>query len=229
VNSTKRMVVGAAFLLLLVIAHRSGLHHLITLQTLKDNAQWLHALVQQQYAVAFITYGILFSLVTFFLLPFTILLTLAAGYLFGAIPGAALIIVSATLGTAGSFLVTRYLIGNSIQRLYKEQLASVNKELQQYGAWYIIILELLPTPYLFFDLLAGLTTIPLYTYIWATAVGITPGTVLYTTAGEQLHKIQSMRDILSWPFIILILILVVLTLCSLYVYRRMFPQKNEKH
>ena len=66
------------------------------------------------------------------------------------------------------------------------------------GASYLLTLRLIPVfPFFLINFLAGLTKVPLRTFLWTTSLGIIPGTVVFAFAGQQLGSINSPADILS--------------------------------
>jgi pyruvate/2-oxoglutarate dehydrogenase complex dihydrolipoamide dehydrogenase (E3) component len=71
-------------------------------------------------------------------------------------------------------------------------------------------LRLVPAiPFFVINLIAGLTQIRVWTFIWVSAIGMLPTTIIYVNAGNQLMSIKSAADLLSWP---LVLALVALAL-----------------
>lgn len=47
------------------------------------------------------------------------------------------------------------------------------------------------------NVFAGLTRVPMRTFVWTTSVGIFPGTLIYAYAGQQLRIIKDVGDIFS--------------------------------
>ena len=74
-------------------------------------------------------------------------------------------------------------------------------------------MQILPaTPTFLINALGGLTTVSLWTFIWTTSIGILPGSLVYTFAGQQLGKIESVKEILSWHLILVLILLSVLAI-----------------
>lgn len=106
--------------------------------------------------------------------------------------------MSATIGAVLAFLFSRYLVGTWIHNKYHEKLSRFNQELTQHGSRYLLTLRFIPLfPFFLINIFAGLTKIPLKTFIWTTSLGIFPGSLVYSFAGSQLTNITSVKDVLS--------------------------------
>ncbi|NJL59874.1 MAG: TVP38/TMEM64 family protein [Desulfobacteraceae bacterium] len=93
-------------------------------------------------------------------IPGATLLTLIGGFLFGKWWGTLYVNVGATSGAMLAFLLSRYLLGETLQQKYDRQLKTMNHELEKNGVWYILSLRLLPVfPFFLINLVAGLTRI----------------------------------------------------------------------
>ena len=119
----------------------------------------------------------------------------------------------ATVGAVIVFCLVRYYAHDWIQKKYAVRLESFNREWDRNGHWYLLSMQLLPfTPTPFINLLAGLTTISLWTFVWTTYVGILPGTLVYTLIGTQLYKITSVDELMSCSLFILFVLAALLVL-----------------
>ena len=145
--------------------------------------------------------------------PGAIVLTLVGGFLFG-VPLAALYVnVGATLGAVIALLVSRHLAGSWIQGRYAEQLESLNRAIERHGVSYLMALRILPIfPFFAVNYLAGLTRIPLKTFIWTTSLGMLPGSLIYAYAGLQLGSINRPEDIFSAKILTALALLTFFTL-----------------
>ena len=99
-------------------------------------------------------------------------------------------------------------LGAKLQEKYADKLARFNKELQENGYSYLLTLRFIPLfPFWMINLFAGLTNIPLRTYAWTTAVGIFPGSFVYTFMGSRLNDINSPKDLLSFEILLAFVLL----------------------
>lgn len=198
----------------------TDISYYISINELKLYHTQLQNFVRDQYLFAVLVYIIFFALITMFFIPITVILTIASGFLFGALLGAAYTIIAATLGGVLTFLMVRYSLGAWVQQRYAHELVQFNKLVQEGGANYLLSLQFLPmTPSFFINIFAGMTKIGLWTFIWTTAVGIFPGTVLYTFAGKQLVGIEQVSDIFSFNMMLIFIFLALLAILPIAVKR----------
>jgi uncharacterized membrane protein YdjX (TVP38/TMEM64 family) len=188
----------ALFIGLVIALRLSPLGSALTFENLKAHREELLALVRGHSlasAAVFVAGYIVFTALS---APGAIWLSLAGGFLFGALPAALLIVISATIGASLSFLIARHLLGNRLQERYSAQLAAFNREMHRNGARYLLSLRLIPLfPFFLVNFLSGLTNVTLRTFLWTTAFGIIPGAAVFAYAGAQLGTISSPSEILS--------------------------------
>jgi uncharacterized membrane protein YdjX (TVP38/TMEM64 family) len=209
----KQLVILVIVIAVIVALRLSGLGDKLTLANLKTNADRLETYVAQNYLVAAISYIVIYIAVTGFSIPGATIMTLAGGFLFGTIPAALYVNVGATAGATLAFLFARYLAGRWLQSKYAEKLAHFNDELARNGPSYLLTLRFIPIfPFWLINICAGLTNIPVRTFVWTTSVGILPGSLVYTYAGRQLATIESVNDIFTTRILIAFLLLAVLAL-----------------
>ena len=111
---------------------------------------------------------------------------LAAGAIFGAIMGTVYANIAATIGATLAFLVTRYLLHDTVMRKFGDRLEKLNKELETRGLNYLLFLRLVPIfPFFLINLAAGLTRLPLRTFVIGTMLGDHPRAVSSTATPGQ--------------------------------------------
>ena len=182
-----------------VVAIRSSpAGHLLSFENLKREQIVLLAWVQQHSVLSVAAFIALYIIVTAVSIPGAAVLTMAGGSVFGAVATTLYVNIGATTGAALAFLAARYLLGNWLQAKYGDKLLPFNREMNSNGARYLLGLRLLPVfPFFLINLLAGLTRVPVRTFLWTTAIGIIPGTAVYAFAGQELAAIGSPAEILS--------------------------------
>lgn len=185
----------------------------VTLEQLKLHRYYLKQLLHNNYLYVVLAYIGVYALVVLSFLPIAGILTMGGGFLFGTLPGALFTNIGATVGATLSFLLVRHLIGQSIQQRYSLQLAKFNKEIQVYGSSYLLFIHFIAIiPFFFANILAGLTNVSLWTFVWTTSVGIFPGSLIYSFAGQQLNTITSIKDLLSFNVLLVFVLLALLAL-----------------
>lgn len=131
-------------------------------------------------------------------IPGAAVLTLAAGALFGLLWGTLLASFASSLGATLAFLVSRYLLRDSIQQRYEKNLRAINEGVERDGAFYLFSLRLVPAfPFFLINLVMGLTPLRTWTFYWVSQLGMLAGTVVYVNAGTELAQLQSLKGILS--------------------------------
>ena len=130
--------------------------------------------------------------------PGAVILTLAAGALFGLGWGTLLVSFASSIGATLAFLASRLLFRDFIQGRYGARLGVINKGVEKEGGFYLFTLRLVPAfPFFAINLLMGLTAIRTWTFYWVSQLGMLAGTLVYVNAGTQLAQIDSLRGILS--------------------------------
>ena len=184
----------------------------ITLASVRDNATRLQDFVAHHYILALISYIIAYIFVAALALPFAAVMTITGGFLFGTVIGAGATNVGATIGCTAAFLFVRYVLGDMMQERYQVRLATFKKELDLYGHWYLLSIRfILVFPLLVGNILAGLANVSVVTFIWTTSLGIIPGSLIYSFAGQQIRTLRSVRDVLSYNVILAIGLLALLS------------------
>jgi uncharacterized membrane protein YdjX (TVP38/TMEM64 family) len=182
----------------IIAIHMSGVRQYLTLEAIKIKSALLSEYVATSYSKAVLFFIAAYCAAVLFLLPGVALLTILGGYLFGAFWGAVYTNIGATLGAVGAFCVVRYVVGSFVQERYAVQLARFNSEFEQQGTAYLLGIHFIAVvPFFLVNILAGLTRVSLWTFMWTTSLGIFPASLVFAFAGKQLHEITSLRDILT--------------------------------
>jgi uncharacterized membrane protein YdjX (TVP38/TMEM64 family) len=175
-----------------------GLGHFLTLEALKANREALSAFYREHRLAMAAGFMTVYVVQTALSLPGAAILSLAAGAIFGVVAGTCYAVVSATIGATLAFLATRYLLNDTVQRKFGAKLEKLNRELAERGLNYLLFLRLVPVfPFFLINLGAGLTRLPLRTFVIGTAIGIIPGGFAYCNAGASLAAITSGSEIVS--------------------------------
>lgn len=193
----KRIALGV---LILAVA---GLYFLVlkdylTLEQLNAFKFRLLEVVREHFVLSVVVFNLLYITVAAFALPGAPVLTLAGGFVFGTITATVFVEISAVTGAVFAFLLSRYLAGQWVQRRFKTKLEPFNREIRENGANYSLTLRLIPLfPFTLINVGSGLTNISLFTFLWTTAVGIVPGTLVTAYTGSQLERLHTPGDFLS--------------------------------
>ena len=209
-----------------IVIKELNLQQYLSFEQLRKNKDVLLTFVKHNYALSVLLFVLVYALSAAFSVPGASILTMAGGFVFGAVIGAVAVNVGATIGATAAFLFARYLFGNALQEKYKDRLEKFNREMDINGFGYLLTLRFIPLfPFWLINVLAGLTRVPLTTYIWTTSVGIFPGSLVYAFAGRQLTTISSPKDIISVRILLAFMALALFSLLSVFV-RKIIMKKR---
>jgi uncharacterized membrane protein YdjX (TVP38/TMEM64 family) len=159
--------------LLLSIANREALSGDALSRWLAATGAWA--------PLAFIAF---YAAATVLFLP-GVVLTLLAGALFGAVPGALYSLAGATLGATLAFLVARYLAADWVARKAGGRLKQLIEGVEAEGWRFVAFVRLVPLfPFNLVNYALGLTRIPLVAYAAASFVCMFPGALAYAWLGH---------------------------------------------
>ncbi len=131
-------------------------------------------------------------------LPGAAVMTLLVGASFGLGWGLLIVSFASSLGATLAFLMTRYILRDSVQARFGDRLQTVNDGVERDGMFYLFSLRLVPVfPFFLINMLMGLTPIKTRQFYWVSQLGMLPGTVIFVNAGSQLSELNSLSGILS--------------------------------
>ena len=190
-------------LLVLIAAIIAGffyfdLHQLLTLDGLKSGLVQFEEWRSASPVLVAGVFLLLYVAVTALSLPGAVIMTLAAGALFGLFWGTVIVSFASSIGATLAFLASRYLLQDSVQKRFGDRLKALNEGVEKEGAFYLFTLRLVPVfPFFLINLLMGLTALRAFTFYWVSQLGMLVGTVVYVNAGTQLGQLESLSGILS--------------------------------
>jgi uncharacterized membrane protein YdjX (TVP38/TMEM64 family) len=115
------------------------------------------------------------------------LLSLAGGAVFGLWPGYALNLAGSTLGATCAFFIGRYLGQDFVRHRLRGRIARLNRDTEHDGFRTLLLLRVVPlVPYNGLNYAAGLSHIRVRHFVLATALGILPGTFIYTYFADAI-------------------------------------------
>ena len=197
----KALWLGAAVAALatVLLYRHFELGRLLTLDSLKASRDALAGAYQAQPALTLAAFfGVYVAAAALSIPGAAVILTLAAGAIFGLGVGLVVVSFASSLGALLAFLVSRYLLQGAVQARLGKRLAAVNEGVARDGTFYLLTLRLVPVfPFWLVNLLMGLTPIGAARFYLVSQLGMLAGTVVYVNAGTQLATIRSASDVLS--------------------------------
>ncbi|BFU96407.1 MAG: hypothetical protein NTNFB02_31290 [Nitrospira sp.] len=195
---TGKVILAALFLGAIGAFYLFDLKIYFSLDLLKANRERLLAFTEKHYVTAVLLFILTYIAQTAFSLPGATLMTLTGGFLFDSVPAALYVNIGATTGATLAFLSARYLLRDWVEQQFGHRLGAFQEGFARNAFNYLLTLRLIPLfPFFLVNLLSGLTRVSAVTYVAATALGIIPGSLVYTFAGRQLGTINSLGELAS--------------------------------
>jgi uncharacterized membrane protein YdjX (TVP38/TMEM64 family) len=130
-------------------------------------------------------------------------ISVAAGALFGAVLGVALVSVASTVGATLAFIISRYFARESVERWLSknEKFQKLDKLTEDHGVIIVALTRLVPLfPFNLLNYGFGLTRVPLRTYVFWSWLCMLPGTILYVGGAAAVARGVSQGEI-PWVLI----------------------------
>lgn len=225
------LVVVGVLVAALVAFFALGLDRFLTIEALAENRSWLlDRVADQRWLVALVFVGIYAAAVAVSV-PGAAILTIAGGFLFGVVQGTIFAVIGATLGALGLFLFVRIGLGDSLKSRAGSGIDKLRQGFHDNALGYLLFLRLLPVvPFWLVNLAAALLSVPLRTFALATAVGIIPGSLVYTSFGNGIGALieagqdVNLQSVLTLEIVLPLVGLALLALAPI-VYKKVRGQR----
>lgn len=190
-------------------------HLYLTLDSLKQQQSALNEYYLANPTKMLLSFFLVYVLVTALSLPGAVIMTLAAGALFGLFVGLILVSFASSIGATLAFLASRFLFRSSVETKFKSQIQTINDGLEKEGAFYLFTLRLIPAfPFFLINLVMGLTSMKARVFYLVSQIGMLAGTFVFINAGTQLAQLDSLAGILSPGLILSFALLGILPLIA---------------
>ncbi|MEZ5920746.1 MAG: TVP38/TMEM64 family protein [Parvularculaceae bacterium] len=165
----------------------SGAYKLISFETLRTHQAGLETFVSEHYFAAIAVYGLIYIAATALSLPGGLVMSLVGGFLFGALAGTGIVVVSATIGACIIFAAAKSAFGDALRKKAGPFVKKMEDGFRDNAFSFLLLLRLIPVfPFVVVNIAPALFNVRLATYALATFVGIIPGTFAYVSAGAGL-------------------------------------------
>jgi uncharacterized membrane protein YdjX (TVP38/TMEM64 family) len=147
-------------------------------------------------ALGMAAYVAVYALATVFMVPGS-LLTLLAGMVYGLVVGAALVIPASLTGATLAALLGRTLLRGWVEAKVSERpkIRALDQAIGREGFKMVMLLRLSPVlPFTLLNYALGITSVPLGTYVLASAIGMFPGTVAYVYLGSLIPNVSRLIE-----------------------------------
>lgn len=202
----------------------------ISLDNIQNNRESLLKSVQQNFTLSVLLFSVSYTISVALSLPIATLLTLLAGFLFGLYAGIVIVVFSATLGATLIFMLARSSLGSFLRQKAGRYYARVDTNFKNNDVQYLLFLRLVPLfPFAIVNILPALFDMPLKRFIFATAIGIIPGSAVYVYAGQSLADINSLSDIISREILLAFILLGLLALSPSLIKKFKYRKPTRDH
>jgi len=162
----------------------------LSFDALAEHRHTLASYVEAHALWASLIYLAMYIAVVAFSLPGGMVMTLAGGFLFGAVWGAAMAVTGATLGATILFLIAKTSLGDFLLAKAGNTIKKLQAGFEEDVWSYMFILRVVPIfPFFLVNLAPAFLGVPLRVYVVATFFGIIPGTFVYALAGSGLGQV----------------------------------------
>lgn len=198
----KKLSIIGVFVAVVIAFFVFDLDKQFTLEGLKASMSTFTEMQQRSPFIVISVFFFAYVVITAVSLPGAAIMTLAAGALFGLGWGTLIVSFASTLGATLAFLVSRYLLRDSLTAKFGDRLKAFNEGITREGAFYLFTLRLIPVfPFFLINLVMGLTSMRVITFYVVSQLGMVAGTAVFVNAGTQLSQLESLSGILSFNII----------------------------
>src|SRR5262245_10290519 len=185
----QRVMPCAVLLTLLVAVYVTGAYRHLSLETLVRNSAAIDGFIAAHRTAAVLIFVAGYAACVALAIPAGVGLAAIGGFLFGAPLGAIAAMAGSTMGATIVFLVARSAFGEQLLRRTGPFLMRFAHGFRADAFCYVLCLRLMPVPSWFTNLAAALFQVPLKTFVAATALGRTPGSLVFALLGAGLGSV----------------------------------------
>ena len=187
---TRRLVLLIAVILLAGIAYYAFGRGELSLEAMVRHRTAIDAFVTEHRVLAVLAYIGLYITVVALSVPGAAFLTVSGGFLFGVVVGASAAVIGATIGATLIFLVARTALGEPLLRRAGPRAIKLAQSFRDDAFSYLLFLRLVPAfPFFLVNLVPAFAGVRLLPFVTATALGVIPGSVVYSFAGTGLDSV----------------------------------------
>lgn len=168
---------------------------LTSFEALRDNREAIIRWRLENPLAASAAFMAIYMLAVAFSVPGAVWLTVAGGFIFGAVVATACVTIAATIGACAVFLAARSAIGDRLLRRAGPFILKMEAGFREDALSYLLVLRLIPLfPFWIVNLVPAFLGVSLRVYFVSTLIGIIPGTFVYALLGSGLGAVLEMGD-----------------------------------
>ncbi|MCA3555619.1 VTT domain-containing protein [Aestuariivirga sp.] len=186
----RRWLPVAVLLCLVTLVFGLGVQNQLSLAALIEHRDAIRSWVDGHFALALAAFGLLYVTVVALSLPAAAAMSLTGGFLFGWAVSAPIATLAATAGAAIVFEIVKTSFGAVLAERSGPFLTRLSRGFAENGFSLLLFLRLTPVfPFWAVNAVAGLSRMPLSTFLAATAIGIIPGAIAFALVGSGLDTL----------------------------------------
>jgi uncharacterized membrane protein YdjX (TVP38/TMEM64 family) len=175
---------------LIALVFGLGLQNDLSLPALIEHRDAIRGWVDGHFVLAAGAFALLYVVVVALSIPAAAAMSLAGGFLFGWMVSAPLTTLAATLGAAIVFEIVKTSFGAALAERSGPFLTRLSRGFAENGFSLLLFLRLTPVfPFWAVNAVAGLSRMPLSTFLAATLIGIIPGAIAFALVGAGLDTV----------------------------------------
>ncbi len=185
----------------------------LTFEKINQHKQQIGEFIQLNYQLSVALFYLACCIFINSPIPLAALFKLLGGFFFGFYLGAFFNITATFLACILGFLLSRYTFKNSFEKKYYHRLKKVEDDIEHNGFYYLLSLRfIMIVPYFLTNILAGISRISFSKYVYSTAIGVIPASLMYANAGSKLEQISSPSELISIEIILAFTLIALLSL-----------------
>lgn len=210
-----------------------GLQQYFTFDYLKEKHLEMKNLISNNIYSSAVIFLIVYVVAIALSLPIAGILSLFIGFVFPFPFSTMIVVFGATMGACILFYAAKTAFSEFFYEKVKPFLSRIKPEIEENGKLYLITLRLIPLiPFWLLNLAPAFLNIPVWTFAWTTFIGIIPGSLIYTYAGNSLNTIFakneefSIKSVFSTEILIALILIILFSLIPL-IYKK-WRKKNDR-
>lgn len=190
-------------------------------EQIKSNRDRLQLIISDNYLFVLLFYFLLTNIVYNIPIPFAAVFKIIGGIIFGFAAGSIFNIVSTTSGGCCGFFLYRYILKDAVVCRYQERICKIDDEICENGFYHLLALRVMMVfPYFLLHMLAGISNVSFKVYFLSTFIGVISSSIIYAYVGSNISGLEKVGDILSFPFILSIILMVLVIMLPVYFKKR---------
>lgn len=162
----------------------------LTFESVRDHRQALMDWYARNSLLAVIGFFLAYAAVVALSVPGAVWLTLAGGFLFGTVLATLVVVLAATVGALGIFLIARYALADFFHDKMGKAGQRMEKGFRENALSYLLVLRLVPVfPFWLVNLVPAFLGVAAKTFVIGTFLGIIPATAVFSSIGSGLGEI----------------------------------------